>query len=170
MHKNNLFTLLAAFVMIFFGTPALSQHQHDYFGASMEEVPVRDLSGTFRGTWTDLYKKKGEVEIKIYSQYTNAYVGSMILKDKNGKIFTGMVNLSLTGDYFTGYYTPSVYASDENATALECQLMIHGKLLKEKKGYIFKGEGVSASCYENNILEVELKEEELFAEATKSGK
>ena len=169
MQKYNIFTLLAAFVMILPGTPALSQHHH-HFGAAMEEVPERDLSGTFRGTWTDLYKKKGEVEIKIYSQYSDTYVGSMKLTDKNGKIFTGMLTISLTGDYFNGYYTPSAYASGEDASALECQLMIQGKLIKEKKGYLFKGEGVSASCYENNILEIELKEEELLAEATKSGK
>lgn len=165
MRKFIYSNLLLAFFAMLFCAPAFAQHVHDYFDPTGGDQASRDISGSFKGSWTDLYKRKGEMEIKIYSQYTDTYVGYMKLTDKNGEIYTGTINISLTGDYFNGYYTPSVYASDEAATALECQLMIYGRLVKEKKGYLFEGEGVSASCYENNILELELEEEELLAAA-----
>jgi hypothetical protein len=163
MRKFIRLNLLSVFFTLVFCASAFAQLSHSYFDHSMEGQAYRDISGLFKGSWTDLYNKKGELEMKIYAQYEDTYIGHLKLIDSKGKIHTGMVNLNLSKDYFNGYYSPSVYAADSTSTSLECQLTLSGKLYKEKKQYVLRGEGVSASCYENNILEMEIKEEKLLA-------
>lgn len=145
-------------------TPALAQEFGSYEMNSVTMEKEEDFSGLLKGKWIDINKEKGEVELKVYRQHLNSYAGYILLKDARGVIYTGVINFSIEDGYFSGYYTPSAYAMEENASALSCQLIINGAVKKDKKHKLaLTGEAVSTSCYQNNIFFLDIKHTELIA-------
>jgi PBP1b-binding outer membrane lipoprotein LpoB len=145
--------------------------KYDHESTTREKRNNNDINftGEFNGTFTDLKKEKGTIELFLYQSNNGFSEGIILMTKSDTKIITGVLSINGNGKFLTGNFSPSEIKntlwSSQNKNAVtpensyQCGWSFYGEI-KDEKGKLIVGKAVPTNCSESNLIEFTLNKKE----------
>ena len=135
----------------------------EYGTVTFDEV---GFSGEYSGSFKDLKNDGGTIELFLYQSNNGFSEGIIILKKKDGKLVTGVAQVTGNGKFLNGNFTPSIIKNSvlrsekvknlDSISSYQCGWRFYGEI-KDETGNMISGKAVPMNCSESNLMEFILK-------------